>query len=66
MLQFILFRGHKHLLCRMEIELRIIEIDFGENDTDESLCLVQTILEGFHILRGRIPAAIRRLIVRAF
>ena len=66
MLQIVLLCSHKHLFCRMEIELRIIEVDLGENDADESLSLVQTILKSFHILRGRIPAAIRRLIIRAF
>ena len=60
------FVGSQHLLRRMEIELRIIEVNIRIDNPNEGFSLVQTILKSFHILRGRIPAAIRRLIIRAF
>jgi len=50
----------------MQVELGVIKIDIREDNSDESFGLVQTILEGFHVLWGRIPATIRRLVVGAF
>lgn len=50
----------------MQIELGIIEVDIGQDDTDEGFSLVQTILEGFDILRGGIATTVGRLVVGAF
>ena len=54
----LVFVGSQHLLRRMEIELRIIEVNIRIDNPNEGFSLVQTILEGFDILRGRISTTI--------
>lgn len=39
-LLLVLFGGHQHLLCRMEIELRIVEVEIGHDNPDQSFGLV--------------------------
>jgi predicted aspartyl protease len=52
------------LLGRVHIQLRVIEVDVREEGSKKGLCLVHAGFEGFYILRGRVAAAVGRLIVR--
>jgi len=42
----------------MQVELGVVKIDIRKDNPNESFGLVQTILEGFHVLWGRIPPTI--------
>ena len=54
----LLFVGSQHLLRRVEIELRVIEVNIRIDNPNKGFSLMQTILEGFDILRGRISTTI--------
>jgi hypothetical protein len=57
------FHGRKHLLGRVLVKARIIEVKIGEDDPQEGFGFVEAGFERFDILRRRVTTTIRRLVV---
>lgn len=49
----------------VHIQFGVVQVDIGEDRSKEGLRLVQAGFESFDILRGRVPTAVRGLIVGA-
>jgi hypothetical protein len=52
-------------LCYGGINTWVVKVEVGNENVQQSLCTMHSVLEVLYILGCRISAAIRRLIVRA-